>query len=548
MSKTAQMTSRKKDLGLSDEKMGGQTHPSHAGHAQDQILSLQRSLGNHGVGQLLQLGVNRSSPDRSGVRIGQSGGPHEQEADHIAEQVAHLDTPHNSEANTAPKRRFQAAPEASISNSFGAGRPLPEPVRDVLESRVGYDLSHVRLHTGQSAAESARSINASAYTVGRNIVFGASQYAPETSAGQRLIAHEVTHVIQQGGDRVSAHGETSLIQRSPGPAANLELPWKKGDHSLFEVTSHGVRVLTGVSSADGARIRKVIPKITERVSKDNKLIKDPAFQVKTVFIASTTTRFALLVGEPVLMLAPVDADPETVAHEMGHAVFHALASIGASKAKDAAKSKNLTLQIADIFNRLADTKAATFKGLGGKDETHAIGLWMVDPSQVKAGGKVEHPWDDPDEFFASVKEAYQTDRSALVKSIEKAIRIDSKVKDPAKELIATLDDFLGSGKLTAASLSAKRLSEAETALGRRTGISNVEDTLDSNPTVEWLLDPTSRPTEEKAGPAVQSPLGTQKVPPAPNMVTGPGGVKERMEKRFKERLREKILKSVDELP
>jgi hypothetical protein len=68
-----------------------------------------------------------------------------------------------------------------------------------MEARFGYDFSRVRVHTDATAAESARAVQALAYTVGEDIVFGAGRYAPATGAGQRLLAHELTHVVQQGG-------------------------------------------------------------------------------------------------------------------------------------------------------------------------------------------------------------------------------------------------------------------------------------------------------------------------------------------------------------
>jgi hypothetical protein len=66
-----------------------------------------------------------------------------------------------------------------------------------MESRFGYDFSQVRVHSSAAAEQSARAVNALAYTVGRDIVFRADRYAPKTSAGQRLLAHELTHVVQQ---------------------------------------------------------------------------------------------------------------------------------------------------------------------------------------------------------------------------------------------------------------------------------------------------------------------------------------------------------------
>ncbi len=79
----------------------------------------------------------------------------------------------------------------------GAGSPLDAVTRAFFEPRFGYDLGHVRVHTDARAAASARAMNALAYTVGRDIAFLEDQYAPGTSAGRRLLAHELTHVLQQ---------------------------------------------------------------------------------------------------------------------------------------------------------------------------------------------------------------------------------------------------------------------------------------------------------------------------------------------------------------
>jgi hypothetical protein len=77
------------------------------------------------------------------------------------------------------------------------GHPLDEDALAAVESRFGHDFSRVRVHTDARAAESAQAVNARAYTVGRDVVFGAGQYTPGTPAGQRLLTHELTHVIQQ---------------------------------------------------------------------------------------------------------------------------------------------------------------------------------------------------------------------------------------------------------------------------------------------------------------------------------------------------------------
>jgi hypothetical protein len=79
------------------------------------------------------------------------------------------------------------------------GRPLDATTLGFFSARFGHDFSHVRVHAGAEAAESARSIDALAYTVGSHVVFGSGQYAPGSHSGKRLIAHELAHVIQQNG-------------------------------------------------------------------------------------------------------------------------------------------------------------------------------------------------------------------------------------------------------------------------------------------------------------------------------------------------------------
>src|SRR5262245_61412640 len=80
-----------------------------------------------------------------------------------------------------------------------AGRPMDSDTRSFMESRFGHDFGDVRIHSDSQAAESARAINAHAYTVGQNVVFGPGQYAPDTSRGRHLLAHELAHTIQQRG-------------------------------------------------------------------------------------------------------------------------------------------------------------------------------------------------------------------------------------------------------------------------------------------------------------------------------------------------------------
>lgn len=90
----------------------------------------------------------------------------------------------------------QPSPVRDVVGS-GGGSPLEPGVRGFMEQRMGHDFSDVRIHTGGKADESARSIIAQAYTVGSDVVFRAGAYQPDTRSGQRVIAHELAHVVQQ---------------------------------------------------------------------------------------------------------------------------------------------------------------------------------------------------------------------------------------------------------------------------------------------------------------------------------------------------------------
>jgi len=92
------------------------------------------------------------------------------------------------------------------------GQRLDQSTRDFFEPRFGHDFSDVRVHTEERAAESARAVNALAYTVGHDMVFGSGEYAPATAQGKRLLAHELTHVAQQ---RVRSATNATTVWRIP---------------------------------------------------------------------------------------------------------------------------------------------------------------------------------------------------------------------------------------------------------------------------------------------------------------------------------------------
>ncbi len=168
--------------------------------------------------------------------INKPGDEYEREADRISEQVMRMPEPRlqsacpyggpcpkcqteqpNQEHERLQTKRVQPSDTAKTSAPpvvhdilSSPGQPLDAKTRAFVEPRFGYDLSQVRIHTSGRAAQSARAIDAMAYTVGREIVFGTGKYAPETTEGKHLLAHELTHTIQQGVQNQTP----TLVQRS----------------------------------------------------------------------------------------------------------------------------------------------------------------------------------------------------------------------------------------------------------------------------------------------------------------------------------------------
>ncbi len=151
------------------------------------------------------------------LTVNQPGDAYEQEADRVAEKVMRKSTPGSptpspalDEEEEEERRRLMRKEHSNSSDggkaqdvspivgsvlADGGGQPLDASTRATMEPHFGQDFSQVRVHTDGQAAESARAIDARAYTMGSDVVFGAGEYAPGTSEGQRLLAHELTHVL-----------------------------------------------------------------------------------------------------------------------------------------------------------------------------------------------------------------------------------------------------------------------------------------------------------------------------------------------------------------
>lgn len=255
-------------------------------------------------------GCPRCQAKSNSLKVSQPNDPAEIEADAIADKVMRMSEKDLSPVKTdqgAPGVRVQRTcaaceegdeghvlqPKAESSSSLAnnnagtappsvrealssAGQSLTPETRAFFEPRFGRDLSEVRVYTGGAAEQSARDVRAHAYTVGHNIVFGLGRFAPGTHAGRRLIAHELTHVVQQSGSygispdqRSAQRGARSIVYPSHGLAAHGGTILQR-DLALEPTSLHPQEV-----NLTAGQIRDAINFNRRRYDKDNtRLIQD----------------------------------------------------------------------------------------------------------------------------------------------------------------------------------------------------------------------------------------------------------------------------------
>lgn len=218
------------------------------------ILALQRTAGNRAVGQILVQGLQQDHHSHLSIQaklgVGASDDPYEREADHIAAtvmqtsaaSVSHIQRqPEEDEemvqrkplaASITPMIQRQDMPEAdekdaliqrssdgrtaqvepsvehSIERARTSGQPLPGDLRTRMEEAFGADFRSVRVHSDAESDRLNRALQARAFTTGHSLFFKRGEYSPDSHEGQRLIAHELTHVVQQQGRSIAGKSRT----------------------------------------------------------------------------------------------------------------------------------------------------------------------------------------------------------------------------------------------------------------------------------------------------------------------------------------------------
>lgn len=230
-------------------------------------------------------GIELSAPGNLGIQsrlkargaqaklnIGQPDEPDEREADRVAERImspapaAALGCAcENSATCSSCEDKIQTKRDAGAGRqrsdvspvdgaSLGGGRPLPLAAREFFEPRFGADFSQVRVHTDPRTAESARALDARAFTIGRDIAFAAGQFSPDSESGRRLLAHELTHVLQQQGrcESVIRRQATAKPKVDINPAesmrsniAEMQTAWLPPFQQALDAVSEGAIAKAG---------------------------------------------------------------------------------------------------------------------------------------------------------------------------------------------------------------------------------------------------------------------------------------------------------------
>jgi hypothetical protein len=175
------------------------------------------------------------------LTVGPVGDRYEREADRVAEQVSRADGSFEAGSDL----------ESHLAAHKGSGSPLPDDARAYMEPRFGADFSGVRVHTDSEAVQMNHELSAQAFTHGQDVYFGAGRYEPDTTAGKRLLAHELTHVVQQTGTQV---------QRQPEPSVQrVDLGAHRGPPIGADIGREGRTIIydAGISAGDTAQNKVV---------------------------------------------------------------------------------------------------------------------------------------------------------------------------------------------------------------------------------------------------------------------------------------------------
>ncbi|MCP4136225.1 MAG: DUF4157 domain-containing protein [bacterium] len=184
-----------------------QNKPRSSDPTVDYIMQLQRTIGNNSVEHLIK--NNIIQPD---LIERQLNNMHREEAVSASESILRQKAPGvmddlnairvQPKGSSAGSFAVDSSVESGIRSMKGGGQALSSSANKYYQSRFGHDFSNVKIHTGSKADNLSKAINARAFTTGNDIFFANGEYSPATRTGKMLLAHELTHVVQQGGTAI----------------------------------------------------------------------------------------------------------------------------------------------------------------------------------------------------------------------------------------------------------------------------------------------------------------------------------------------------------
>jgi hypothetical protein len=253
--------------------------------------------------------------------VGSVTDPLEQEADRVSEQV--MSGPVPSNLRPAPLRIQRASSSAGAAPAPRSvdrmlthqGSPLSAAVQSEMSQRFGHDFSHVRVHTGSQAAASARDVHARAYTVGHDIVFGAGQFQPDLAHGKQLLAHELTHVVQQSdaGDSYVARSVDDWLSGSVNITA---MSYTQLLAEVDELTQYLDRQTS--SSPETVRIEQAVASLRAEVNRREAAAAGPRSRGRRTTRAATVSTTPLPARYPRILIEMTSvayADPAEMREE-----------------------------------------------------------------------------------------------------------------------------------------------------------------------------------------------------------------------------------------
>ena len=382
-------------------------------------------------------------------------GPGRDEAELDADRAARAAVSESSRATTIePPRASSAsapptAPDAPPSVHAALktpAQPLEGTTRSFMERRFGHRFSDVRVHDGPEAASSASDIRASAYTVGKDIVFAGGRYAPSTGPGRRLLAHELAHVVQNSGI-----AQPSVVRRQPAAAASTAAPAAPRPDYVFIMGADAAKSANTFYKSAERYYRSHLPKatfvltvrnLTDLLSYISTNVTVPVGNIYIVTHANEdgTVAFGLNAADKDNQLGVVELrgalHPVTgTASGMAKVTTQVDASTRIHiKGCDLGRTQEMVELLDEAFGGEGTVTAPTHEQVFGNDPT----LEAAERARFRGAITAQHPMPEPvDPSLKGAEKAQKTkDRNAEVKQRDADLKADLAAQKPEEDRLA----------------------------------------------------------------------------------------------------------------